>query len=268
MLDEGALDKALREDPDAALEMLADLTVATDERLRAVARGLARRIILDRARVGRSRQRGTARMREIPADRGGDLDIDRSMDEIASARSTGRTPSLDDLVAREWGRPELALCLLLDASGSMSGARLAAAALTAAACAWRAPGEFAVLGFAHDVQVHRSLNTHAPAGALVERLLGLRGHGVTALAGALRAAGDQLAGARASRRIVVLLSDCRATDGEDPLPPAAGLAELVVLAPGDDCIEAAAFAARVGARWQPMAGASDAPAALARLLEG
>jgi Mg-chelatase subunit ChlD len=267
-LDENALEKALRDEPDAALEMLADLTIATDERLRAAARGLAHKIILERARVGRSRTRGTAHMREIPADRGGDLDIDRSMDEIAAARSAGRHPGLDELVAREWGRPDLALCLVVDASGSMSGARLAAAALTAAACSWRAPREFAVLSFARDVQVHRSLTTHVPAEVLVERLLELRGHGVTALAGALRAAGEQLAEARAARRTVVLLSDCRATDGEDPLPPAAGLAELILLAPGDDCIEAAVFAARAGARWQPLVGASDAPAALARLLDG
>jgi Mg-chelatase subunit ChlD len=258
----------LRENPGAALELLADLTVATDERLRAAARRLASKILLERARVGRSRAHGTSRLREIPADRGGDLDFDRSMDEITSARATGRTPGLDELRARDWGRPELALCLLVDASGSMSGARLAAAALTAAACAWRAPVEFAVLSFARDVRVHRSLTAPVGAGELIERLLTLRGHGVTALAGALRAGGEQLAGARAGRRITVLLSDCRATDDQDPLPPARGLGELMVLAPADDSVDAAAFAANAGARWEPMADAADAPAALARLLDG
>ncbi|MGH8862929.1 MAG: hypothetical protein ACRDVG_17115, partial [Jatrophihabitantaceae bacterium] len=66
----------------------------------------------------------------------------------------------------------------------------------------------------------------------------------------------------------VLLSDCRATDDEDPIAPASGLAELLILAPADDCAEAAAFAARTGARWEPMSDAADAPAALARLLDG
>ena len=52
---------------------------------------------------------------------------------------------------RDWGRPDLALCLLVDASGSMSGSRLATAAVTAAACSWRAPGEYAVVSFARTV---------------------------------------------------------------------------------------------------------------------
>jgi len=244
------------------------MTVATDERLRARSRRLARTIVLDRARSGRSHLRGTSRLRLVPADRGGDLDIDSSLDTIATARASRRTPGLDELVARDWGRPAVAVCLVVDASGSMSGARLAAAALTAAACAWRAPGEYAVLSFAREVQVHRTLTAQLGAGVVVERLLQLRGHGVTALATALRRAGEQLAPARAHRRITILLSDCRATDDEDPVPAASALDELLILAPGDDSEEAEAFATRAGTRWEPMAGAADAPSALARLLDG
>jgi Mg-chelatase subunit ChlD len=248
--------------------MLADMTVATDERLRAASRRLAARIIIDRANAGRPRQRGPSRLHAVPADRGGDLDVDRSLDSIARAHRARRAPALDELVARDWGRPQLAVCLVVDASGSMSGARLAAAALTAAACAWRAPAEFAVFSFARHVRTHRPLTGDVSAAVLVERLLGLRGHGVTALATALQRAGEELAGARASRRITILLSDCRATDGEDPVPAAAGLDELFVLAPADDSAEAAVFAAHAGARFEPMADAADAPAALARLLDG
>ncbi len=243
------------------------MSVATDERLRAAARRLAGKIVLDRSRVGSARNRGIARLRSVPADAGGDLDVDRSLDAIAHARAAARPPHLGDLVARDWGRPELAVCLLVDASGSMTGARLAAAALTAAACAWRAPAEFAVLSFAREVRMHRDLHAQLDTGALVEQLLGLRGHGVTALAGALRSGAGRLATARATRRITVLLSDCRATDGADPLPAARALDELLVLAPADDCVEAAEFAAAAGARWQPMTDAADAPAALARLLD-
>ena len=267
-LDEQALDRALRDDPGAALDMLADMTVTADERLRAASRRLAARIILDRANTGRARHRGISRLRAVPADRGGDLDVDRSLDSIAQAHRAGRPPGLDELLARDWGRPQLAVCLLVDASGSMSGARLAAAALTAAACTWRAPAEFAVFTFARHVRPLRPLTGEVGAAALVERLLSLRGHGVTALATALRRAGEELASARASRRITVLLSDCRATDGEDPIPAATGLEELFVLAPADDCAGAAEFAARAGARFEPLADAADAPAALGRLLDG
>jgi Mg-chelatase subunit ChlD len=267
-LDERELHRALRDDPGTALDMLADMSVSADERLRAASRRLAARIIVDRANTGRPRHRGTSRLRAVPADRGGDLDVDGSLDSIARAHRAGRAPGLDELLARDWARPKLAVCLLVDASGSMSGARLAAAALTAAACTWRAPAEFAVLAFARHVRPLRPLTGDVSATMLVERLLSLRGHGVTALATALRRAGDELASARATRRITILLSDCRATDGEDPLPAATGLADLFVLAPADDCAEAAEFAVRAGARFEPMADSSDAPAALGRLLDG
>lgn len=266
-LDEAALTAALREQPGPAMELLADLTVATDERLREAAQRLAARLLLDVARTGRTRRRGTARLRRVPADVGGDLDVDLSIDQIASARAEGRQPSLDELVARDWGRPDLALCLLVDASGSMSGGRLATAAVTAAACSWRAPAEYAVLSFARSVSVQRALTGSTAAADVVNRLLGLRGHGMTAVASALRQAGDQLASARAARRITVLLSDCRATDGEDPLAAARGQEELLILAPADDSADAEQLAAEAGARIAVIASAADVPAALASLLD-
>ena len=261
MLDADAFDDALAADPDDALALLAEMAGATDESLRAAARRLAGRIVLDRARQGPPRDRGIGRLRAVPADRGGDLDLDASMPAIADARALGRAPALDELTARAWARPELAVCLLVDASGSMGGARLAAAALTAAACAWRAPGDWAVLSFARGVTELRTIGSASPPTDVVDRVLRLRGDGVTALSAALSAAGEQLGRSRAARRVTVLLSDCRASDDVDPVPAAARLDELVVLAPADDCDQAAELAARVGARWAPMQGPADAPAA-------
>lgn len=249
------------------MELLADLTVATDERLRDAARRLAARLLLDIARTGRSRRRGTARLRRVPADLGGDLDVDLSMEAIAGARAERRQPALDELVSRDWGRPDLALCLLVDASGSMSGERLATAAVTAAACSWRAPAEYAVVSFARAVTVQRAMTGSMAAGDVVNRLLALRGHGMTAVASALRAATDQLASARAARRVTVLLSDCRATDGEDPVRAAAAQEELLILAPADDSAEARQLAADSGARFAAIASPADAPDALSALLD-
>jgi Mg-chelatase subunit ChlD len=223
--------------------------------------------MLDLGRAGAARRSGTGNLRQVPADRGGDLDIDLSMDGIAGARADARVPGLDELLARDWRRPDLALCLLVDASGSMSGDRLAAAALTAAACAWRAPAEFAILSFDRQVRVHRAIGSQGSPADVVTSLLGLRGHGVTAVAAALRAASDQLAGARAARRVTVLLSDCRATDEQDPLPAARAQAELVVLAPAGDSAEAADLVAAAGGRMALLASAADAPRALASVLD-
>ena len=188
------------------------------------------------------------------------------MEAIIAASTQARTPSLDELTARDWGRPELALAVLLDHSGSMNGARLAAAAVTAAACALRTPGQHAVLAFARDVQVIKSLSVDAMPADTVEAVLRLRGHGMTGLARALRAAGDQLRSARATRRVVVLLSDCRATDEEDPVPAATHLPELVILAPHEDYEQAAALAAASGSRYAAIDGAESVPALLEQLL--
>ena len=265
VLDEASLDRALALDPDGTLAMVADLVHATDETLRAHARKIASRLVIDRSRAGRAVRSGTARPRNVPASRGGDLDIDASMEGILHARGEHRPADLDDLVARDWGRQDVALCLLVDASGSMNGERLAVAATVAAACALRAPAQHAVIAFSGDVRTVRSLHgTQTPA-AVVDRVLALRGHGVTRLADALRAASTELVGARAQRQVVVLLSDCRHTD-EDPVPIGLRLPELVVLAPRDDADQAEAFARATGARWAALSGADSAPALLRELI--
>lgn len=224
------------------------MMTATDEALRAKVHRLAPRIVLDRTRTGRPRRRGVGRPRPVRASLGGDLDVDASLDAVVAARAEGRPPALDELTARDWARSDLALCLLVDRSGSMNGPRLAAAAVTAAACALRAPAEHAVLAFARDPLTIKGLASSQPPSATVDKVLRLQGHGVTGLASALRAAHRELAGSRAHRRVVVLLSDCRPTDDEDPLPAARAIPELVVLAPASDDAEARAFAARAGAR--------------------
>jgi len=147
----------------------------------------------------------------------------------------------------------------------MEGERLAVAATVAAACALRAPAQHAVLAFAGDVRTLRALHGAESPVTVVNRVLALRGHGVTHLAEALRAAARQLAAARAQRRVVLLLSDCRHTD-EDPVPAATLLPELVVLAPRDDADQAQAFARAAGARFAPLGSLTDVAAAVHQLL--
>ena len=267
-LDESAFDDELEADPDEALSLLADLTGATDQHLRDLARRLAGRVVVDVVRTGAPRRRGIGRLRHAPADRShGELDLDRGLETLAAARALGVAPALDELHAREWSRPDLALCLLVDRSGSMGGARLATAAVAAAACLWRAPLDTSVVAFGDEAVVLAAQGSGRAPESVVEDLFRLRGHGPTDLALALRVARGQLDRSSAGRRLTVLLSDARATKGGDPVAEAAALDELVVLCPAGDSAEARQLADQLGARWVEVAGPSEVPDAFAAVLD-
>jgi magnesium chelatase subunit D len=268
-LDEEALAGLLAADPDGAAALLADLAAATDRELRAAARRLAARVFIRLGQAGQVRARGTRRLE--PSRRGeGDLDLERTM-----ARWPGRGPlGRDDLVTRSWAARSQAVCLAVDASGSMSGPGVAMAAVAAAAVVLAASDRLSpsVIAFSGDVRVLQRHGTRRPPEDLVGDLVGLRGHGVTDLAGALRAASAQLARADGSDRVAVLLSDCLRTAGEDPATALRGIDRLHVLcpAPGEELATApepaAALARAGGGISQPVGRLADVGPALRRLL--
>jgi Mg-chelatase subunit ChlD len=267
-LDEAAVEEGLVDDPDEMLALLADLAGATDQRLRDLARRLAARLFLDLGRRGPSARRGIGRLGEQPyRPDGGDLDLDASFDAIAEAAAARVAVDAERLRITAWSTPDSALCLLVDRSGSMGGKPLATAAVAAAAVALRNPGNFSVLAFSRDVVVVKAQGDDKSGERVVDEVLSLRGHGTTDLAGALRAAGVQLERSRASRKITILLSDCRSTVEGDVSAAAAGLPELVVVAPEDDSDEAVRFARECGARFATVSGPSRVVEALAAVLE-
>jgi Mg-chelatase subunit ChlD len=268
VLDEAAVEESLSERPDETLALLAELTGATDEKLRALARRLAGRLVIGIARADAARRRGIGKMRTLPMDdTGGDLDLDASIDALQLAAASGVAPAVDELTVRTWARPDTALCLLIDRSGSMSGDRLAAAAVAAAATAERAPEDYSVLAFSDKVMILKGQDQRRSVDEVVEDVFRLRGVGPTDLALALRVAASQLAGSTAARRRVILLSDCRPTQGTAPEIEVGSLDELHIIAPADDAADAEAFARAVGARWAPLSGPSAVPAAFAALAD-
>ena len=227
-LDEDAFGALLAADPDAAAALVSDLALATDRDLRAAAQRVAARVFVRVGRVGRTRSPGTRRL--VAQRRGdGDLDLDRTLD-----RWTGGTPvAAEDLVTRGWTGHRRAVCLAVDSSGSMTGLAVAIAAVAAAGVVLRRDDrlETAVLAFGRDVDVVAGAGRQPAAEAVVRRLLALRGHGLTDVAGALRAARLELLPAVADERIVVLLSDCLHTTGDPPESALAGIDRLHVLCP-------------------------------------
>ena len=267
-LDVAAVEEGMADNPDDMLALLADLTGATDQRLRELARRLAARLFLDLARRGPSRRRGVGTIVEQPyRPDGGDLDLDASLDVIAEAHAAAVSLDVERLRIRSWSTPDTAVCLLVDRSGSMGGRPLATAAVAAAAVAMRSPRSYSVLAFGRDVVAVKSQDTDKHAERVVTDVLSLRGHGTTDLAGALRAASGQLNRSRAVRKIAILLSDCRATVDGDVGAAAAALPELVIVAPENDCDEAVSLARASSARIATVSGPTDLAAALATLLD-
>ncbi len=262
-LDEDAFEELWSEDPDEALAILALMSHATDRTLAALAQRLAGRLLIDLTAGGPARSAGVARLvpRQAQPD-SGDIDVEASLDAIHGAMVERRRPSLDDLTTRAWARPRTAICLLVDRSGSMDGARLATAALAAAACTWRAPDDLAVLAFGDRVLTIKDLNRKPPPESVVTSVLRLRGHGTTDVDLALKAARRQLLASNARRRVCVLLSDGESTTGADPIPAARSIEELAIVAPADEPEQALRLGREAGARVHLVNGPLDVVPAL------
>ena len=111
-------------DPDETLGLLAEMTRATDAKLRGAAKSLAARLFIDLARERRVDRGGVGRItpqRYRPD--GGDIDIDRSLDAIVSARAADRLVDTDELKVSGWAKSATAWCLVVDRSacGSSGG---------------------------------------------------------------------------------------------------------------------------------------------------
>ena len=235
-LDERAFHDLLRSDADAAVALIADLSAATDPALRAQARRLAARLFVRAGRLGGGATRGYRRLAPGPAEEG-DLDLERTLE-----RAGGRPRHADQLVARRWTAPRRAVCLLVDHSGSMEGHAVGLAAMAAAAVVLNRPdrASCSVVAFAADALVLQRQGERRPPAALVDDLMSLRGRGRTDLALALRTAARELAGAHGAERRAIVLSDCRATAGGDPLGATGGLDRVDVLGTSADADAVAA----------------------------
>ena len=264
VLDEAAVQSRATADPDAAVDLLADLARATDPGLRAAARRLAATLVVRAPRIGREENPGTTRLATVDR-QGPDLDLDATLEQ--SPR-----PSEEDLRWRGWRSSTRATVLLVDASGSVAGRPLATAVTTAGALAagLRPGDELGVVAFWSRAVVLRARSSPRPASTVLDALFDLRGGSTTDLALGLRTALAQLRDARAAHREVVVLTDGAWNEGEDPIPVAARSGVTVSVLRTVDSAEAETACARLagagGGRHAPLLRASDAPAAVVAVL--
>jgi len=262
-LDEEAFEALRRLAPDRAAALLCDLATATDPRLRAHARRLAARVFVRMARTGPTLRRGYRRLAPTAGGAEGDLELERTLE-----RAEGRPRSAADLVVRDWRSAPPASCILIDQSGSMRGLGMALAAVAAASAALAAAGraDCSVLAFNRDAIVLQAQGRPRPAERLVTDVLALRAGGTTNLELALRAAAGQLARAASRERLAVVMSDCLATTGGDPLGALAGIDRLHVLGTSRDAESerrGRELAARAGGRYLPATTFAELGAGLA-----
>jgi hypothetical protein len=153
----------------------------------------------------------------------------------------------------------------------MSGLAVAIAAVAAAGVVLAADRRLDpdVIAFGTDVMVLQARDARRAPEELVGDLIGLRGHGLTDLAGGLRAAARALAGEAADERVTILLSDCLPTAGDDPASALTGIDRLHVLCPlpTPESERAAAALARLGGGIsQPVGRIAEVAPALSRAL--
>ena len=188
-LDEQAVERALDDDPDETLALLAELTGATDPVLRDLARRLAGRLFLDLSRRGPVRPRGVGKLatQSVPTRRRRSRHRrqHRCARDRPRRRDGGRRRTISGFGRGR--RPDTAICLLVDRSGSMGGGPLATSAVAAASIAWRAPDDYSVLSFGKDVVAAKSQDVSKSNEAVVDAVLALRGFGTTDVVGALDA---------------------------------------------------------------------------------
>ena len=143
----------------------------------------------------------------------------------------------------------------------MAAASVALAAEGRASCS--------VVAFNNQAIVLKAQGRRRAPERLVADILSLRSGGTTDLGLALRAAAAQLARADAPERVAIVMSDCLATTGDDPLAALAGIDRLHVMgtsAAPASIASGRALARRAGGRFVPAATFAQVTRGLAGLL--
>ncbi len=200
----------------------------SDPALKAEAVRLAARAVIRRAcrlvgpmRISKHRQYSV--MRE-PAR--GELDVERTLENV-----TGKAaPEASDWIVSTREEHARAVCLMMDASLSMSGRNLALAALAAAVLALKIPeGDLAVVAFDSMARVITRLGEVRRPHDVVEGILRLPARGYTNLEDALETGSRELGRCTHARRTGLLITDGVYTVGGDPSVWASRFPRLHVL---------------------------------------
>ncbi len=197
---------------------------------------------------------------------GADIDFESTLENMA-----GRSePEDSDIVVERRVPKKMAVALMLDASLSMSGDKLAMATASIAVLAFRLKSvDYALVTFNDTPTVLKRADEDRKAQSLVSGLLDFNAVGYTNIEKALRKGVQELGRARADSRIGIIVTDGNYTVGADPAKVSASYDRLfVIMTDSHDCrLEVCEDMARSGrGKVYRIAGFEEMPRVLYRAL--
>jgi hypothetical protein len=201
---------------------------SVDPAFQLMAREIAPRLAIPRARLDSVLRRGTGKLGSAHYSGGSDeIDLDATLEQLVDHPF----PTEADIVVRERRQARRSVALVVDVSGSMRGERIKLAAATVGAVVGRLSPttDLAVVAFWSDAALLVPLGEHVTPQEVLDRLLRLPARGLTNVDFPLQVASQQLARIPVQDARVLLLSDCVHNAGPDPRFVAGKLPRLDVL---------------------------------------
>ncbi len=273
----GDLAASIQRDPPAAVRLYRQVRWYVREDLRRVFRSLVTKAIVRGGFLIASRVRGRSLTVRGSYEPGMDFDGDETIQKMLESGKLPEHLTYDDVVGLDRAERSRSAVIILDASGSMGGLKIASAALTAAVASHlMRGGEYAVLGFNSHPFVLKGGSERRDLRELISGILDLAPVGYTNLRSALSTALSE--GRKLSRRDrrFILITDGLYNVGGDPRLEAARLRGLFVIHVPDSSPRGSRLGERICMDLSKVAGGSflrldrlqDVPLAVARALSG
>ena len=162
-----------------------------------------------------------------------EIDLESTIENMAGRKR----PEVADIVMERREPRDLSVALMLDASLSMSGDKLAVASAAIAVLAFRLKMvDFLLITFNDKPKVVKRLDQSLSLDDLVLKLLEFTATGYTNIESALVKGNEELARSKTRNQVGVLITDGNYTVGRDPSKAASGFKRLfVVMTHSHDC---------------------------------
>ncbi len=227
---DGALVRSLERNPAAGMRLYRQIRWHLNPELRRRFRSLLSKVALRSGLRLASTAPGRSMRLLTRYEPGMEFDPEETIQRLlASGKGLGEL-TYEDVVGVERVERSRGAVIILDASGSMTGGKIAAAALSAAVAAHllRAD-EYAIVAFNTEPFVLKGVRDRTPIGRVIEEILDLAPLGYTNMRGALEAALREGALIKRADKRYVLITDGLYNVGGDPRSVARRLGGLNVI---------------------------------------